>query len=73
MNDNDEDADNNNNNNLKREEKIEKSDRLINCLKEIRRLAGQKLAAYKLHVWTFNNFPTAAGLASSASGLSCFG
>ena len=27
----------------------------------------------KLHIYSYNNFPTAAGLASSASGLCCLG
>ena len=31
------------------------------------------LKDYKIHIASKNNFPTAAGLASSASGLACFG
>lgn len=55
-----------------KEESLEESERLKNCLAELRARASPDLAALKLHVWTVNNFPTAAGLASSASGLSCF-
>lgn len=29
--------------------------------------------SYKIHVATENNFPTAAGLASSAAGYACLG
>ncbi|NWR56172.1 MVD1 decarboxylase, partial [Bucorvus abyssinicus] len=56
--------------------------RLRACLQEVRRLArkrrdgGAEDAAplnlsYKIHVATENNFPTAAGLASSAAGYAC--
>ncbi|NXJ05710.1 MVD1 decarboxylase, partial [Odontophorus gujanensis] len=54
--------------------------RLQACLREVRRLArkrrGDDAAAplslsYKVHVASENNFPTAAGLASSASGYAC--
>lgn len=54
--------------------------RLQACLREVRRLArkrrGDDAAAplslsYKVHVASENNFPTAAGLASSAAGYAC--
>lgn len=32
-----------------------------------------KALKYKLHICSVNNFPTAAGLASSAAGYSCLG
>ncbi|XP_016156605.1 PREDICTED: LOW QUALITY PROTEIN: diphosphomevalonate decarboxylase [Ficedula albicollis] len=51
------------------------------CLREVRRLArkrrggGEDAAAlslsYKIHIASENNFPTAAGLASSAAGYAC--
>ncbi|KAG6868388.1 hypothetical protein C0993_003804 [Termitomyces sp. T159_Od127] len=53
--------------------------RLATCIAEMRRLrklevedkqpAAPPLSAYRLHIASFNNFPTAAGLASSASGF----
>ncbi|XP_014593934.1 diphosphomevalonate decarboxylase isoform X1 [Equus przewalskii] len=56
--------------------------RLQACLREIRRLARKRRSAgdedllplslsYKVHVASVNNFPTAAGLASSAAGYAC--
>lgn len=56
--------------------------RLQACLKEIRRLAQNRRSTgeedslsdshtYKVHVASVNNFPTAAGLASSAAGYAC--
>ncbi|KAM9374115.1 diphosphomevalonate decarboxylase [Phaethornis superciliosus] len=52
------------------------------CLREVRRLARKRRGgsaedaaalslSYKVHVATQNNFPTAAGLASSAAGYAC--
>ncbi|XP_067946854.1 diphosphomevalonate decarboxylase-like [Watersipora subatra] len=58
-----------------REEVINK--RLSNVIKEVKRLAEQKFTSdnhildFHLHICSENNFPTAAGLASSAAGLAC--
>nr|CAD7406797.1 unnamed protein product [Timema poppensis] len=52
--------------------------RIQNCLKELRRRAkvdaeesNNGLYSWHLHVCSENNFPTAAGLASSAAGYAC--
>ncbi|XP_056134948.1 diphosphomevalonate decarboxylase [Lampris incognitus] len=56
--------------------------RLQSCLREIRRLARKRRSdgdpgvdvtglSHKVHVCSVNNFPTAAGLASSAAGFAC--
>ncbi|KAL8195072.1 UNVERIFIED_CONTAM: hypothetical protein K2H54_046308 [Gekko kuhli] len=59
--------------------------RLQSCLREMRRLARKRRGgnggsssdppplslAYKIHIASENNFPTAAGLASSAAGYAC--
>ncbi|XP_025898075.1 diphosphomevalonate decarboxylase [Nothoprocta perdicaria] len=55
--------------------------RLQACLREVRRLARKRRSgaedadapglSYKVHVASENNFPTAAGLASSAAGYAC--
>lgn len=61
-----------------KEEDITKNRRMHNCFRETRALRAkmeevnaslEPLSTYKLHVCSENNFPTAAGLASSASGL----
>ncbi|KJE94983.1 diphosphomevalonate decarboxylase [Capsaspora owczarzaki ATCC 30864] len=61
-----------------KQESIE-NPRLQNCLREIRKLAAAKqthqqgapLPTDKVHICSVNNFPTAAGLASSAAGYAC--
>ncbi|KAI9292275.1 diphosphomevalonate decarboxylase [Neoconidiobolus thromboides FSU 785] len=68
-----------------KEEDTKNSARLQNCLKETRRLRKEyedsltskgeqveQLSNLKIHAASVNNFPTAAGLASSASGYACF-
>ncbi|XP_075996469.1 diphosphomevalonate decarboxylase [Genypterus blacodes] len=52
--------------------------RLQSCLREIRRLARKRHSdedsaalVHKVHICSVNNFPTAAGLASSAAGFAC--
>ncbi|GJN91446.1 hypothetical protein Rhopal_004469-T1 [Rhodotorula paludigena] len=61
------------------EEEVKEGGRTARCLAEMRRLREQveaanpslqKIASYPIHIASENNFPTAAGLASSASGLS---
>lgn len=59
-------------------EKAPFSKRLQNCLKEIKARAaaensvGHEFLHLKIRVCSENNFPTAAGLASSAAGYACF-
>lgn len=59
-----------------KEESFE-NERIQRCLAEIKNRAGQanscakELLEWKIHVVSENNFPTAAGLASSASGYAC--
>ncbi|CAN9507020.1 unnamed protein product [Ophioblennius macclurei] len=56
--------------------------RIQSCLREIRRLARKRrndrsygldsaTLSHKVHICSINNFPTAAGLASSAAGFAC--
>lgn len=49
------------------------NDRLQNCLSAIRARAADYLRACRVHIYSKNNFPTAAGLASSAAGYACLG
>lgn len=66
-------------------EEIEINKRGQTCLREIRKLAQDRVAAdgsvivakadwpqYCVHISSINTFPTGAGLASSAAGLACF-
>ncbi|KIM72212.1 hypothetical protein PILCRDRAFT_829911 [Piloderma croceum F 1598] len=59
-------------------DEIKPGGRLATCIAEMKKLRAQvesgspnepKLAEFKLHISSFNNFPTAAGLASSAAGF----
>lgn len=43
---------------------------LLDGIKQLSRLET-RILAYKVHIVSYNNFPTAAGLASSASGYAC--
>ncbi|KAI0081941.1 Diphosphomevalonate decarboxylase [Panus rudis PR-1116 ss-1] len=61
-----------------KEEEIKEGGRLATCIKELKRLRKEvedkdpnapKLSTYAVHIASKNNFPTAAGLASSASGF----
>ncbi|KAF9584356.1 diphosphomevalonate decarboxylase [Lunasporangiospora selenospora] len=63
-----------------KQESISSNKRLVACLRETRALRANieskdeslpKLAHLKIHICSENNFPTAAGLASSASGYAC--
>ncbi|XP_029163993.1 diphosphomevalonate decarboxylase [Nylanderia fulva] len=58
---------------LNEKEEDIKNPRLQNCLKEIKQrsqLPGY-MNDWKIHICSKNNFPTAAGLASSAAGYAC--
>ena len=69
------------------EESVEASKRIQAVLREVRKNAGDRTdpatgemlvskadwAGYKVHIISENNFPTAAGLASSAAGYACMG
>ena len=46
--------------------------RLVNCLREVRKRANVDESEH-VHICSMNNFPTAAGLASSAAGYACLG
>ncbi|OBZ70887.1 Diphosphomevalonate decarboxylase [Grifola frondosa] len=60
------------------EDEIKEGGRLATCIKEMKSLRRQieekdpslpKISSYAVHISSHNNFPTAAGLASSASGF----
>lgn len=51
-----------------KEEDVSKSRRLTNVLQTVRASCPPELAKYKAFIVSNNNFPTAAGMASSASG-----
>lgn len=60
---------------------IAKNKRLMTCLRQLRAkrkvleaegVVKDKISQWKIQIKSVNNFPTAAGLASSASGLACF-
>ncbi|KZT71761.1 Diphosphomevalonate decarboxylase [Daedalea quercina L-15889] len=60
------------------EEEIKEGGRLSTCIREMKRMRKEvenkdaslpKLSTYAVHICSRNNFPTAAGLASSASGF----
>ncbi|CAA7260652.1 unnamed protein product [Cyclocybe aegerita] len=62
-----------------KEDEIKPGSRLATCISEMKRLrkevvedknlAEPKISQYNVHIASYNNFPTAAGLASSASGF----
>ncbi|XP_055913961.1 diphosphomevalonate decarboxylase [Eupeodes corollae] len=55
---------------------FEENPRVMRCIQELKRLASKKPSPkfpveWKLRICSKNNFPTAAGLASSAAGYAC--
>ncbi|XP_040568668.1 diphosphomevalonate decarboxylase isoform X2 [Lepeophtheirus salmonis] len=53
-----------------REESMD-NPRLIRCLSQVRNKSGSSFKNLKIRICSENNFPTAAGLASSAAGYAC--
>ncbi|KAK0180624.1 hypothetical protein PV327_002987 [Microctonus hyperodae] len=55
-----------------REESID-NERLQNCIRNLKRQGtlSTEMEKWKVHICSINNFPTAAGLASSAAGYAC--
>ncbi|PCH36036.1 Diphosphomevalonate decarboxylase [Wolfiporia cocos MD-104 SS10] len=60
------------------EEEIKEGGRLATCIREMKRMRKEledkdasqpKISSYAVHICSINNFPTAAGLASSAAGF----
>ncbi|KAF9052358.1 Diphosphomevalonate decarboxylase [Hymenopellis radicata] len=51
------------------EEIIKDGGRMATCIAELKSLRKELLSTFPVHISSFNNFPTAAGLASSASGF----
>jgi diphosphomevalonate decarboxylase len=56
---------------LNGKEENAKAERIQNCIRAIRAMAGKDAPEGGLRIVSENNFPTAAGLASSASGYAC--
>ena len=57
---------------VRREEDLAKNKRIKVVLREIRKRSALPPTAH-VHIVSENNFPTAAGLASSAAGYACLG
>jgi diphosphomevalonate decarboxylase len=54
-----------------KEEETSKSGRIQGAVAYLKKFAVEERKDYGIHMWSENNFPTAAGLASSASGFAC--
>eukprot|EP01105_Mastigella_eilhardi_P017640 TRINITY_DN4061_c0_g1_i3.p1 TRINITY_DN4061_c0_g1~~TRINITY_DN4061_c0_g1_i3.p1 ORF type:complete len:393 (+),score=45.50 TRINITY_DN4061_c0_g1_i3:23-1180(+) len=53
------------------EQDVAANARLMHCLAAIRKLSNAPHKEWKMYIMSVNNFPTRAGLASSASGFAC--